>query len=480
MTPSDDAQIIPVILCGGSGTRLWPLSRKSYPKQFATLIGETTLFQDTALRLGTNEFQPPVIMTNDLYRFIVTEQLAGVGIAPKSTMIEPSAKGTAPAILAAALHLAKTSPDAMMLVCPSDHYIPGHAAFRKTVLKGYEAAVAGDLVTFGVVPDRPETGYGYLELADGGRQHETAAQKLASFVEKPDLETAAQMLKTGRYLWNSGIFGFTPRTFIDACQTHAADIYQATFEAMENCNEDLHFLRIGAEAWSGNPDISVDYAIMEKAANVAVVPIETDWSDLGSWSAVWQAADHDENGNVCSADSMALECENSLLRSDSENMAVVGIGLKDIAVIAMNDAVLVAHKSHDQKIKDAVARMRASKTKQAETFPVEHRPWGKFESLVTGERFQVKKITVNPGGRLSLQSHNHRAEHWIVVGGTAKVTVGDNVSMIGENQSIYVPLGEKHRLENREKLPLFLIEVQTGNYLGEDDIVRHDDVYARK
>jgi len=480
MTKSSDAKIVPVILCGGSGTRLWPLSRKSYPKQFATLIEDKSLFQNTATRLSAGEFASPVIMTNDLYRFIVAEQLEQIGVSPQATLIEPSAKGTAPAILAAAFLLAETAPDAMMLVCPSDHYIPDHAAFRKTALEGYEAARAGSLITFGVVPTHPETGYGYLELSEGAKAQAAAVQKLSSFVEKPNLDTAVTMLKSGRYLWNSGIFGFTAKAFIEACKTHAADIYDATLIAMKNRSDDLAFTRISAEGWANNPDISVDYAIMEKADNVSVVKIETAWSDLGSWSAVWQSTAHDENGNACSSGSLAIDCEGSLLRADSENLKVVGIGLKDIAVVAMDDAVLVSHKSQDQKIKDAVALLRADKIKQAEAFPVEHRPWGKFESLVIGDRFQVKRITVNPGGRLSLQSHFHRAEHWVVVGGTAKVTVDDTVSIISENQSIYVPLGAKHRLENQGRVPIILIEIQTGTYLGEDDIVRYDDVYARK
>jgi len=479
MSSTQDKPVIPVILCGGSGTRLWPLSRKSFPKQFARLMGEKSLFQHTAKRLDTPNFAAPLIMTSDQYRFIAIEQLAAMGIAPQAVVIEPMPRGTAPAILAAALWQAERDPEATMLICPADHFIPEADGFNNAVNLARETAAKGDLVTFGVVPDRPETGYGYLELPEGSavNGHEPCA--LASFVEKPDIETAQSMLERGNFLWNAGIFAFTAATLIDACKALAPEVYEATQRAFSAMKSDLSFLRLEQDAWQDSPDISIDYAIMEKADNISVVPLDTRWSDLGTWEAVWRDGAKDQDGNLVSENALSIKCHNSMLRCDSNNIALVGIGLDDIMVTAMNDAVLVAHRSQSQAIKDAVAKLKAGGVKQAEAFPVEHRPWGKFESLVLDDRFQVKRITVSPGGKLSLQSHFHRAEHWIVVGGTARVTVDETVSMIGENQSIYVPLGAKHRLENSGKVPVTLIEVQTGSYLGEDDIVRYDDVYAR-
>lgn len=471
--------IHPVILCGGSGTRLWPLSRQSYPKQFANLTGERSLFQTSALRCTGEGFAPPLIVTGDPFRFIVLEQLAGVEIAPQGVLIEPAARNTAPAILASALWLAARDPDAALLVLPSDHVIPDGAAFRAAVTAALPTARAGSLVTFGIQPTRAETGYGYLRLAAALPAGAQTPQPLAAFVEKPDAARAAAMVADGAHLWNAGIFLFTARHMIEAYAEHAPDLLAKVGEAMKAASTDLGFTRIAAGPWGELPDISVDYAIMEKAANLAVMPFAGHWSDLGGWEAVWQESGPDGAGNVLSSDATAIDCHGTLLRSEVEGLQLVGIGLQDIVAVAMPDAVLVARKDQAQRVKDAVAALKAKGAKQATAFARDFRPWGWYESLALGPRFQVKRIVVHPGAALSLQSHHHRSEHWIVVEGTAKVTVDDQVRLISENQSIYIPLGAVHRMENPGKLPMVLIEVQTGSYLGEDDIVRYEDRYAR-
>jgi len=470
--------ITPVLLAGGSGTRLWPLSRRSYPKQFVPLTGEDTLFQQSAKRLSGPDFGRPMVLTNADFRFIVTEQLAGAGIDPGAVLIEPEGRNTAPAVLAAALHLNATDPEAVMLVAPSDHVVPDPAAFRAAVERGMAAVADGRLVTFGIAPDRPETGYGYLELAappdEGG-----APVALSRFVEKPDSARAAEMLAAGTYLWNAGIFLFAVRDILAAFESHAPDLIPPVRAAVEAARPDLGFLRLDPEAWAGAGDISIDYAVMERAANLSVVPFAGGWSDLGGWDAVWREAGPDENGNVVSGHAAAIECRDTLLRSESETLEIVGIGLENILAVAMPDAVLVADMRRAQDVKKAVEVLKERGALQAGQFPKDHRPWGWFESLVIGGRFQVKRIHVHPGAALSLQSHFHRSEHWIVVEGTAKVTVGDEVRLVTENQSVYIPVGEKHRMENPGRVPMVLIEVQTGSYVGEDDIVRYEDVYAR-
>jgi mannose-1-phosphate guanylyltransferase/mannose-6-phosphate isomerase len=470
--------IHPILLCGGSGTRLWPLSRKSYPKQFSPLLGVESLFQASAKRLSGAMYTNPTVLTNADFRFIVVEQLAGVGIDPVAILIEPQGRNTAPAVLAAALHLAKTDPDALMLVAPSDHVIPDVAAFDAAVQIGATAALAGDLVTFGITPTRAETGYGYLELAS--RPDGTpVAQKLNRFVEKPDAMRAADMLAAGNYLWNAGIFLFSARTIIAAFETHAAQLIAPVRAAVDGAVTDLGFTRLASAPWAEAVDISIDYAVMEKAANLSVVPYSGGWSDLGGWDAVWLETGPDGDGNATSGQALAIDCKNTLLRAEADNQRLVGLGLENIVAIAMPDAVLVADKSRAQDVKLVVAALKNQGAHQAETFPRDHRPWGWFESLVVGERFQVKRIVVHPGAALSLQSHHHRSEHWIVVQGTAKVTVDEEVKLISENQSVYIPLGAVHRMENPSKVPMVLIEVQTGSYLGEDDIIRYEDVYAR-
>lgn len=472
--------IYPVILCGGSGTRLWPLSRQSFPKQFARLMGEESLFQASARRLSGEGFEAPLIVTGDPFRFIVTEQLAGVSLAAAATLIEPEGRNTAPAILAAALWAVERDPDAVLAVAPSDHVIPDAEAFRQAIAAALPAARQGRIVTFGITPTRPETGYGYLELAANTDSGAAAPQPLLRFVEKPDAERAAAMLKAGRFLWNAGIFLFSARSMIDAFAAHAPDMLQPARQALGGAKTDLGFTRLAPEPWSRLANISIDYAIMEKADALSVMPYRGAWSDLGGWEAVWQESGPDAKGNVVSAHALALDCSNTLLRSENEGLELVGIGLTDIVAIATPDAVVVARKSDAQRVKDAVADLKARGAKQATSFARDHRPWGWFESLGRGSRFQVKRIVVHPGAALSLQSHHHRSEHWIVVEGTARVTIGDKVQLVSENQSVYIPLGERHRLENPGKLPMVLIEVQTGSYLGEDDIVRHEDVYARQ
>ncbi|MEM7438095.1 MAG: mannose-1-phosphate guanylyltransferase/mannose-6-phosphate isomerase [Pseudomonadota bacterium] len=469
--------ITPVLMCGGSGTRLWPLSRKSYPKQFAPLIGEHSLFQSSALRLAGEGFAPPVVVTNADFRFIVTEQLAAVGIDPGAILIEPEGRNTAPAVLAASLYVQANNPDALILVAPADHVVPDVAGFQNTVSAGVSRAKAGDIVTFGITPTRAETGYGYLELSEPTTGQAVALKR---FVEKPDEAAAMQMVDSGNFLWNAGIFLFSAPTILAAFEAHAPALIPPVGEAMADAKTDLGFLRIAAGPWARADDISIDYAVMEHATNMAAVPFGGKWSDLGGWDAVWAESGPDADGVVTTGEASAVDCRDVLLRSETDAQEVVGIGLDGVIAVAMPDAVLVADKSRAQDVKKAVELLKAKGAPQAVQFPRDHRPWGYFESLVVGARFQVKRIVVNPGAALSLQSHVHRAEHWIVVEGTAKVTIDETVQLIGENQSVYIPLGAVHRMENPGKVPMVLIEVQTGAYLGEDDIVRYEDVYARE
>lgn len=468
--------IHPVILCGGSGTRLWPASRKAYPKQFAPLVGQDSLYQMTLRRLSGEGFTAPLIMTGDDFRFMAMEQAADIGLSDARVVIEPEARDTAPAILTAAL-LLEQSPDAMMLVAPSDHVIGDIPAFLESVAAGKTAAETGALVTFGITPDRPETGYGYLELP--GTPEGTQAVELESFREKPDAETAAQMLAAGNYLWNGGIFLFRVRDIIAAFETHAPELIDPCRAAISEGSEDLGFFRLGAEGYAGAKAISFDYAIMEKVDRVMAVPMDCQWSDLGSWESLWQAQGPDAEGNAVVGTAVALECEGSYLRSEEANMQLVGLGLKDVVAVAMRDAVLVADKSRAQDVKAVVSALRKAGVAQADDYPRFHRPWGWYETLCLDTRFQVKRIMVKPGGVLSLQSHHHRSEHWIVVAGTAEVTIGEEVKLVTENQGVYIPLGTVHRMANPGKLPMYLIEVQTGSYLGEDDIVRYEDIYDR-
>ncbi len=471
--------IHPILLCGGSGTRLWPLSRKSFPKQFTPLTGDETLFQAAARRVSGPGVAAPTIITTSDFRFIVTEQLAEAGIDPGPILIEPAARNTAPAILAAVLHLAASDPGALVLVMPSDQVLPDAQGFRAAVSAGMAAAEAGQIVTFGIRPVRAETGYGWLELAEVPDQGGLVPMPLRRFVEKPDAATAARMLAAGNYLWNAGIFLMSVETALSAFGTHAPSLLGPVQAAVAGARTDLGFLRLAAGPWAAVEDISIDYAVMERASNLQVVPFAGVWSDLGDWNAVWRESGPDAAGMAAHGHVTAIDCHGSLLRSEAEALELVGIGLKDLIVVAMPDAVLVADRARSQDVKLAVARLKAKAARQAETFPRDHRPWGWFETLVLADRFQVKRIVVHPGAALSLQSHVHRSEHWIVVAGTAKITLNGEVRLLTENQSAYVPLGAVHRLENPGRVPMILIEVQTGTYLGEDDVVRYEDVYAR-
>ena len=469
--------ITPVLLCGGSGTRLWPLSRKSYPKQFAALMGSESLFQASARRLSGPGYAPPMVLTGSDFRFIVTEQLAEAGIDPGAVLIEPEGRNTAPAVLAAALWLAQNDPGALMLVAPSDHVIPDAEAFRTAVDAGVPAAQSGQLVTFGITPTHAETGYGWLELA--GTPAEGAAGPLTRFVEKPDAARAAEMLAAGNFLWNAGIFLFSAQTMIDAFTTHAPGLISPVQDAIDKGAADLGSFRLASEPWSQADDISIDYAVMEQAQNLSAVPFSAGWSDLGGWDAVWREMQPDGQGVATGGPATAIDCHETLLRSEDSAQEIVGIGLENIVAVAMPDAVLIADKSRAQEVKNAVRALKTKGASQAEQLPRDYRPWGWYESLVIGPRFQVKRIVVHPGAALSLQSHHHRSEHWIVVEGTARVTVDETEKLVSENQSVYIPLGAVHRMENPGKVPMVLIEVQTGSYLGEDDIIRYEDVYAR-
>lgn len=471
--------IHPVILCGGAGTRLWPLSRKSFPKQFSALTGEETLFQASVRRFTAPEFAAPMVISGSDFRFIVKDQLAAIATTAAATLIEPQGRNTAPAILAAALLLDQTAPGALMIVAPSDHVIPQDAQFRAVVLAAVPTALSGQIVTFGIRPDRPETGYGWLEMSQPSEDFSPAAQALRRFVEKPDLARAQAMLADGRHAWNAGIFLATTTDLIAAFSAFAPQMLQGVRDAVAQIRQDLGFSRLGADAWAALPDLSIDYAVMEKAQNLSVMPYSGQWSDLGGWEAVWRDFGPDAQGVVTHGNALAMDCTDSLLRSEADSLQLVGIGLKNIVAIAMPDAVLITTKDRAQDVKLAVAQLKGQKAPQAETFPRDHRPWGWYESLALGERFQVKRIVVLPGAALSLQSHHHRAEHWIVVQGTAKVTVDAEVRLISENQSVYIPLGAVHRMENPGKVNMVLIEVQTGSYLGEDDIIRYDDIYSR-
>ncbi len=471
--------ITPVILAGGSGTRLWPVSRKSYPKQFTQLLGDESLFQQTARRVTGPGFAAPTVLTAADFRFVVAEQLSALGIDGAQIVIEPAARNTAPAILAAAL-MHEATPDAVLLVCPSDHQIDDQAAFRAAMAEGEKAALSGALVTFGIKPTHPETGYGYLELKSALKTFDPKSVPLKAFVEKPDADTAQAMLEGGKHLWNAGIFMFKVSTILEAFEVLSPRLILPVRGAVSMGTRDLDFFRLDAASFAKAEDISIDYAVMEGAADaLSVVPFEGGWSDLGSWRAIHGTTAQDENGNAVSANATAIDCKGSLLRSDDADVEVVGLGLDGIAAIATGDAVLVARLDEGERIREVVATLKAKKKKQAEDFARCHRPWGYYETLSLGKRFQVKRIMVKPGAALSLQSHVHRAEHWVVVEGSAQVTVDDSVSLISENQSVYIPLGAVHRLENPGKVPLHLIEVQSGAYLGEDDIIRYEDIYAR-
>ena len=467
--------LIPVILSGGSGTRLWPTSRSAMPKQFLALVGPQTLFQETLLRCqGLPGLQAPLIVTNEDHRFLVAEQLRELGKTDATILLEPVARNTAPAIAAAAFAALKQSADAVMLVMPSDHVVRDPVAFRRAVTDALPSAKAGKLVTFGIVPTGPETGFGYIEkgqdLGEGG------VCEVQSFKEKPSLVQAQSLLASGKFVWNAGIFLFTAQSFLTELKTHEPLIHASVEKAFQEAQRDQDFLRLTKEPFESAPSISVDYAVMERTKHAAVRPVDCGWNDVGSWSSIWEVRDKDDQGNAVPSNSIAIDTKNTLV---SSQRLVAMIGLEDLVIVDTDDALLIAHRSQAQKTKDIVDTLKARGDKSWQMHRKVARPWGSYDSIDASDRFQVKRITVKPGASLSLQMHHHRAEHWIVVQGTARITKGEEVFVLSENQSTYIPLGVTHRLENPGKIPLELIEVQSGSYLGEDDIVRFEDKYGR-
>ncbi|MFC6634539.1 mannose-1-phosphate guanylyltransferase/mannose-6-phosphate isomerase [Microbulbifer taiwanensis] len=467
--------MIPVILCGGTGSRLWPLSREAYPKQFLPLAGSETMLQATALRLdGLEGVQAPILVCNEAHRFAAAEQLQEIGRAAQSILLEPCARNTAPAIALAALAALESGEDPLLVVLPADHAVADVAAFLAAVSAAAELAAQGNLVTFGIVPTRAETGYGYIRR---GEKMDEGAWKVAEFVEKPDAATAESYLAGGDHSWNSGMFLFRASRYIEELGQHRPDILDACRAAHAGAARDLDFTRVNAEAFAACADESVDYAVMEKTESAAVVPMDAGWSDVGSWSALWELADRDADDNLLHGDVLAEDSAGCLVRGDNRLVGLLGV--RDLVVVDTDDAVLIADKARVQGVKKLVQRLKRSGRSEAERHRKVYRPWGYYDSIDAGPRFQVKRIVVKPGQQLSLQMHHHRAEHWIVVRGTAKVTRGEEELLVTENQSTYIPLGVTHRLENPGTIPLELIEVQSGSYLGEDDIVRFDDEYGR-
>lgn len=469
--------IHPVILSGGSGSRLWPMSRAGFPKQFLSLATENTMLQDTILRVSdAKRFKAPLMVCNDDHRFIVADQLRTLGVQPQKILLEPTGRNTAPAVAVAAMTLLKTHPEALMLVLPSDHVILNQTAFMAAVESASQAAEAGKLVTFGIDPNKPETGYGYIQKGTALNTISNAYE-LARFVEKPDAATAQSYLENGDYYWNSGIFLLNARQYLEELLQHNPEMITACEQALTDAEEDLHFCRLGSEAFTACPSDSIDYAVMEKTTQAAVVPVNMSWNDLGAWSALWDIESKDENGNASRGDVLLHNTKNSYVHSEHALVAVTG--LDNIIVVATDDAVLVANRDQAQDVKKIVDQLKADGRYEHNQHTTVHRPWGNYRGIDLGDRYQVKRITVKPGERLSLQMHHHRAEHWIVVRGTALVTNGEKSFLLRENESTYIPMGEVHRLENPGKIDLELIEVQSGGYLGEDDIVRFEDGYGR-
>ena len=471
------AQIHPVILSGGAGTRLWPLSRASYPKQLLKLSSQRTMLQDTVARgLIDVGFAAPLLVCNEDHRFLVDDQLQQIGIKPQAILLEPTARNTGPAIAAAALWLLARDPDALMLVQPSDHVIASPADFHRAVMRGVAAAQDGRLVTFGIKPVRPDTGYGYIQSGEqlaGGDGVFTVDR----FVEKPDRETAQRFIDSGTFFWNSGIFLLSARAYLGELSRINPAMLEACERAVRDGQEDLAFFRLSAEPFGAAPSLSIDHAVMEHTSRAAVVPVDMAWSDVGSWLALRDIATADGDGNVVQGDVLAERMTNSYIRS--EGRLVAAVGLDNIVVVATDDAVLVADADSAAEVSGIVAKLRGQNRSESQQHVTCHRPWGHYRSVDAGDRFQVKRITVKPGAKLSLQMHYHRAEHWVVVHGTAIVQRGEERMLVRENESVYIPIGTEHRLENPGKLPLQLIEVQSGPYLGEDDIVRVSDSYGR-
>ena len=465
--------IVPVILCGGSGTRLWPKSRRMMPKQLLSLTGEQTMLQQTLERVRS--YESPIVVCNEDHRFMVAQQARDIGFENITIIIEPVGRNTAPAIAFAALVAQKRNEDSNLLVLPADHLLDDVEQFHRAVDIGLEECVRGGLVTFGIVPNAPETGYGYIKNAES---EDASVKRIAKFIEKPNLETAKQYLANGSYYWNAGMFLFSAKALLSELKTHASPIAEASKVAIANAIVESDFVRLQMIDVERIPEDSIDYAVMEKTDHGYVVPLECGWSDVGSWSSLWEALDKDGQGNVALGDVLLEDCKDSLVFG--EDHLVTAIGVKDLVIVDTKDATLIATKERAQDVKTIVSKIRTAGREEHEVHREVVRPWGKYDSIGNGPRFQVKRITVDPGARISLQMHHHRAEHWVVVSGTALVQRGDEEIMLSENQSVYIPIGIKHRLSNPGLLPLEIVEVQSGSYLGEDDIVRFDDIYGRK
>ncbi|WP_024605739.1 MULTISPECIES: mannose-1-phosphate guanylyltransferase/mannose-6-phosphate isomerase [unclassified Pseudoalteromonas] len=465
--------ILPVIMAGGSGTRLWPLSRGNYPKQFLALHGEQTMLQNTLNRLNGLTHSPAMLICNEEHRFIAAEQIRQLGVDHSGIFLEPVGRNTAPAIALAAFKAIEQGKDPLLLVLAADHVIEDTVAFQKSVHEAAQLAIQDKLVTFGIVGNKPETGYGYIKR---GQQFNTGFV-VDAFVEKPDSNTAEQYIQSGDYYWNSGMFLFKASRYLNELEAYRPDIYAACEKAMQNQNNDLDFIRIDKESFEACPDESVDYAVMEQTKDAVVVPMDAGWSDVGGFSALWEVSQQDENGNAFTGDVKAVNTKNTLVLAEDKLVATVGV--EDLVIVNTKDAILVAHKNQSQYVKSIVNELKVEQRSEALIHREVYRPWGKYDSVDNGERFQVKRITVKPGAKLSVQMHHHRAEHWIVVSGTAKVLIDDTEQFVTENESVYIPITAVHALENPGKVDLELIEVQSGSYLGEDDIVRFEDRYGR-
>jgi mannose-1-phosphate guanylyltransferase/mannose-1-phosphate guanylyltransferase/mannose-6-phosphate isomerase len=465
--------MIPVILSGGSGTRLWPLSRSQYPKQFLPLVSSKTMVQETILRVqGIEGLQPPIAICNEDHRFLMAEQLREINITPSAIILEPMGKNTAPAVALAAL---SAEPDDILLILPADHVISNIPAFQTAINKAKTLAEQGNLVTFGIIPTEPETGYGYIKAGDS---IDKDSFNVATFVEKPNLETAKEYLKSGDYFWNSGMFAFKAGRYIEELNKFQPDILKACKNALSNETQDLDFIRLDREDFSKCPSDSIDYAVMEKTDQAAIIPLDADWNDVGSWSALWEVSDKNEESNAVSGDVITLDTNNSYIHASHK--LITTIGVDNIIVIETDDAVMIAAKDRVQDVKKIVDQLKKDDRKEANIHLKVYRPWGYFHSVDNGSRHQTKLIVVNPGAKLSLQKHHHRAEHWVVVKGTALVTKGEEQILLSENESTYIPLGIVHCLENPGVIPLEIVEVQSGSYLGEDDIIRFNDKYGRE
>lgn len=465
--------IYPVVMAGGSGTRLWPMSRELYPKQFLSLVGENTLLQDTLMRLDGLETAAPILICNEEHRFLAAEQLRQIDLLDHNIILEPVGRNTAPAIALAAQNALQRDSNALLLVLAADHSIMNAAAFQQAVNMATPFAEQGELLTFGIVPSHAETGYGYIRR--GKPQGE--AFSVAQFVEKPDASTAESYVASGEYYWNSGMFLFRADRYLQELEAHRPDILQACQAAMSSTQPDLDFIRVDKEAFKACPAESVDYAVMEHTDRAMVIPLDAGWSDVGSWSALWELADKDIDGNISQGDVIQHESQNTYVRAD--NALVTTVGVHNLVIVQTKDAILVAAKDQVQNVKAIVNELKAAGRNEHRLHREVYRPWGKYDSIDNGSRYQVKRITVKPGAKLSVQMHYHRSEHWVVVSGTANVTIDDKTQMLSENQSVYLPVGCVHALENPGKIPLELIEVQSGPYLGEDDIVRFEDRYGR-